>query len=95
MILGNRGYNAYDVNKKNERDSVRMEESNGMDQLSRFGIANGIDEVSLVPIFLKLISLAQYQKTNDTNEIYQFWRLPSSNRFRKGKILINYSKRIR
>jgi len=31
MILGNRGYNAYDVNKKNERDSVRMEESNGMD----------------------------------------------------------------
>jgi hypothetical protein len=31
MILGNRGYNAYDVNKKNERDLVRMEESNGMD----------------------------------------------------------------
>jgi hypothetical protein len=31
MILGNRGYNAYDVNKKNERGSVRMEESNGID----------------------------------------------------------------
>jgi hypothetical protein len=31
MIFGNRGYNAYDVNKKNKRDSVRMEESNGID----------------------------------------------------------------
>ena len=30
MILGNRGYNAYDVNKKNERGSARMEESNGI-----------------------------------------------------------------
>jgi hypothetical protein len=25
MILGNRGYNVYEVNKKNERGSVRME----------------------------------------------------------------------
>jgi hypothetical protein len=31
MILGNRGYNAYDVNKKNERDSVQMEDSDGID----------------------------------------------------------------
>jgi hypothetical protein len=31
MILGNHGYNAYDVNKKNEKGSVRMEESNGID----------------------------------------------------------------
>jgi len=31
MILGNCGYNAYDVNKKNERGSVKMEESNGID----------------------------------------------------------------
>jgi hypothetical protein len=31
MILGNRGYNAYDVNKKNEKGSVRMEESNDID----------------------------------------------------------------
>jgi hypothetical protein len=31
MILGNRGYNAYDVNKKNERGLTRMEESNGID----------------------------------------------------------------
>jgi len=30
MILGNRDYNAYDVNKKNERGSARMEESNGI-----------------------------------------------------------------
>ena len=35
-------------------------------------IANGIEEVSLVLVFFKLISLTQYQKTNDTNEIYQF-----------------------
>jgi hypothetical protein len=31
MILGNHGYNAYDVNKKNEKGSVWMEESNGID----------------------------------------------------------------
>jgi hypothetical protein len=31
MILGNRGYNAYDVNKKNERDSVQMKDSDGID----------------------------------------------------------------
>jgi hypothetical protein len=31
MILGNRGYNAYDVNKKNKRDSVQMEDSDGID----------------------------------------------------------------
>jgi hypothetical protein len=31
MIHGNRGYNAYDVNKKNERGSVRMEVSYGID----------------------------------------------------------------
>jgi hypothetical protein len=31
MTLGNRGYNAYDVNKKNKRGSVWMEESNGID----------------------------------------------------------------
>jgi len=31
MILGNCGYNAYDVNKKNEKGSVKMEESNGID----------------------------------------------------------------
>jgi hypothetical protein len=31
MILGNRGYNAYDVNKKNERDLVQMEDSDGID----------------------------------------------------------------
>jgi hypothetical protein len=31
MILGNCGYNTYDVNKKNEKGSTRMEESNGID----------------------------------------------------------------
>jgi len=31
MIPGNRGCNAYDVNKKNKRGSVRMEESNDID----------------------------------------------------------------
>jgi hypothetical protein len=31
MILGNHCYNAYDVNKKNEKGSVQMEESNGID----------------------------------------------------------------
>jgi len=31
MILGNRGYNAYDVNKKNERGSVWMKYSNDID----------------------------------------------------------------
>jgi hypothetical protein len=31
MIFGNRGYNACDVNKKNKRDSVQMEDSNGID----------------------------------------------------------------
>jgi hypothetical protein len=31
MILGNLGYNAYDVKKKNERGSVQMEELNGID----------------------------------------------------------------
>ena len=29
MILGNHGYNAYDVNKKNERGLAWMEESKG------------------------------------------------------------------
>jgi hypothetical protein len=31
MIPGNHGYNAYDVNKKNERGSVRMEDSDDID----------------------------------------------------------------
>jgi hypothetical protein len=31
MILDNRGYNAYDVNKKSERRSVQMEDSDDID----------------------------------------------------------------
>jgi hypothetical protein len=31
MILGNHGYNAYDVNKKNKKGSVRMKDSDGID----------------------------------------------------------------
>jgi hypothetical protein len=31
MILSNRGYNAYDVNKKNERGSVWMKDSDDID----------------------------------------------------------------
>jgi hypothetical protein len=31
MIPGNHGYNAYDVNKKNERGSVRMKDSDDID----------------------------------------------------------------
>ena len=84
MILGNRGYNAYEVNKKMK--GIRYKWENQMAWISyQVWIANGIEEVSSVLVQFKLISLAQYQKTNDINEIYQFQRLPSSNRFRKGK----------
>ena len=38
MIFGNRGYNVYDVNKKNKRGSVRMEELNDIDYLFRCGL---------------------------------------------------------
>jgi hypothetical protein len=31
MILENRSYNAYDVNKKNKRGLVRMKDSNDID----------------------------------------------------------------
>jgi len=31
MILGNCGYNAYEVNKKNERGSVQIEDSDDID----------------------------------------------------------------
>ena len=31
MILGNYGYNTYDVNKKNERGSIQMDDSDDID----------------------------------------------------------------
>jgi len=31
MVLGNRGYNIYDVNKKNERGLVQMQGWEGID----------------------------------------------------------------
>jgi hypothetical protein len=49
MILSNRGYNAYDINN-NKKGSVRMENSGDIDNL-----ANGINDVSLVPAFQKIL----------------------------------------
>ena len=59
MILGNRGYNAYEVNKKMK--GIRYEWENQMAWISyQVWIANGIEEVSSVLVYFKLISLAQY-----------------------------------
>jgi len=60
MILGNRGYNVYDVNKKNKKGFGTNGRIKWHWLAIQVWIANGIDEVSSVPVFLKLISLAQY-----------------------------------
>ena len=60
MILGNSGYNAYDVNKKKWKGFGMNGRIKWHGLTIQVWIANGIDEVSSVPVFLKLISLAQY-----------------------------------
>ena len=95
MILGNRGYNAYEVNKKMK--GIRYEWENQMAWISyQVWIANGIEEVSSVLVYFKLISSPNIRRLMILMRFISFSDyLLATDLEKEKKILINYSKRMR